>query len=117
MATPLHEPAEKLSAAAIEMHRALVSLIEELEAVDWYTQRVHASGDEELKRVLSHSLDEEKEHASMTLEWIRRNDQAFDRALRAYLFSTAELGEEREVSGAPGGEKTLRIGGLRARKS
>lgn len=83
----LHEPAESLRPETIEMHRALASLIEELEAVDWYAQRVDASRDEALRAVLAHNRDEEKEHAAMTLEWIRRHDRVFDRMLRRYLFT------------------------------
>jgi len=79
------------------MHRALVSLMEELEAVDWYAQRVEATRDEELARVLAHNRDEEKEHASMTLEWIRRHDPEFDTCLRRFLFSSGAIaGEEHE---------------------
>src|SRR5262245_51277063 len=70
----LHEPAERLSTAIIERHRALVSLMEELEAVDWYDQRVEASTDDSIRAVMAHNRDEEKEHAAMTLEWLRRND-------------------------------------------
>src|SRR6185436_12113631 len=68
----LHEAAEKLSPATIDRHRATVSLMEELEAVDWYDQRIDAATDEELKAVLRHNRDEEKEHAAMVLEWLRR---------------------------------------------
>jgi len=95
------------------MHRALVSLIEELEAVDWYGQRVDAAGDEELKSVLAHNRDEEKEHACMTLEWIRRRDRAFDRYLRRFLFQTESIVEsERGANGSA--DPTLGIGSLRA---
>ena len=82
-----HEPLEELSAATRDMHRAIVSLMEELEAVDWYNQRVDACKDQELKAILAHNRDEEKEHASMVLEWIRRNDQKFSAELKDYLFS------------------------------
>jgi hypothetical protein len=68
------------------MHRAIVSLMEELEAVDWYNQRLEACKDEELKAILTHNRDEEKEHASMVLEWIRRRDPSFSRELKEYLF-------------------------------
>jgi len=70
-----------------DMHRAIVSLMEELEAVDWYNQRVDACQDPELRAILAHNRDEEKEHAAMTLEWIRRRDPAFDKELRDYLFT------------------------------
>lgn len=69
-----HEPIERLSAETMDMHRAIQSLMEELEAVDWYNQRIDAATDPELKRILVHNRDEEKEHAAMVLEWIRRRD-------------------------------------------
>jgi ferritin-like protein len=81
-----HEPIEELSDATRDMHRAIVSLMEELEAVDWYNQRLEACKDEELKAILTHNRDEEKEHASMVLEWIRRRDPSFSRELKEYLF-------------------------------
>jgi ferritin-like protein len=81
-----HEPVEELSDATRDMHRAIVSLMEELEAVDWYNQRLEACKDEELKAILTHNRDEEKEHASMVLEWIRRRDPSFSRELKEYLF-------------------------------
>ena len=83
----LHEQPEVLSRRTKNMHRALISLIEELEAVDWYNQRVDACEDEELRAVLAHNREEEKEHAAMLLEWLRRQDNAFDKELRDYLFS------------------------------
>ena len=82
-----HEPIEELSDETRDMHRAITSLMEELEAVDWYNQRVAACKDPELKAILAHNRDEEKEHASMVLEWIRRRDPAFDKELRDYLFT------------------------------
>jgi len=82
-----HEPLEELSDETRDMHRAIVSLMEELEAVDWYQQRVDACKDEELKAILAHNRDEEKEHAAMVLEWIRRKDKTFDKELRDYLFT------------------------------
>jgi uncharacterized protein len=82
-----HEPVEELSDESRDMHRAIVSLMEELEAVDWYQQRVDAAKDEDLKNILAHNRDEEKEHAAMILEWIRRKDGAFDKELRDYLFT------------------------------
>jgi ferritin-like protein len=81
-----HEPVEELSDATRDMHRAIVSLMEELEAVDWYNQRLEACKDEELRAILTHNRDEEKEHASMVLEWIRRRDPSFSRELKEYLF-------------------------------
>src|SRR5580692_1188952 len=85
----LHEAAELLDEATIDHHRAVTSLCEELEAVDWYDQRVDATSDSSLAAVLAHNRDEEKEHAAMTLEWLRRHDPVLDRHLRTYLF-TAE---------------------------
>ena len=82
-----HEPVEELSDETRDMHRAIVSLMEELEAVDWYNQRADACSDQELKAILEHNRDEEKEHASMVLEWIRRKDHAFSKELQDYLFT------------------------------
>src|SRR5262245_27607402 len=84
----LHEAASDLSAKALDDHRAYRSLMEELEAVDWYAQRVEAASDEQLAAVLAHNRDEEKEHAAMVLEWLRRSDPTLDRHLRRYLFTT-----------------------------
>ena len=86
-----HEPVEKLSPETLDFHRAVVSLIEELEAVDWYNQRADACKDEDLKAILQHNRDEEKEHASMVLEWIRRKDPKFSKELKDYLFSTKPI--------------------------
>jgi len=95
-----HEPVEKLSSATQDFHRAVVSLIEELEAVDWYNQRVDATDDEDLAAVLAHNRDEEKEHAAMTLEWLRRRDPKLDQQLRTYLFSDGPITEvEDEAEG------------------
>ena len=82
-----HEPVEELSEATKDMHRAIISLMEELEAVDWYNQRVDACKDSDLKTILIHNRDEEKEHAAMVLEWIRRKDPSFDKELKDYLFT------------------------------
>ncbi|MGC9334147.1 MAG: encapsulin-associated ferritin-like protein [Anaerolineae bacterium] len=82
-----HEPVEELSDATKDMHRALVSLIEELEAVDWYHQRVDVCKDPELRSILAHNRDEEKEHAAMVLEWIRRQDPTFSDELKDFLFT------------------------------
>ncbi|MEP6969842.1 MAG: ferritin-like domain-containing protein, partial [Betaproteobacteria bacterium] len=82
-----HEPIAELSDATRDMHRAIVSLMEELEAVDWYNQRADVCKDPELKAILQHNRDEEKEHASMVLEWIRRRDPKFDHELRDWLFT------------------------------
>lgn len=82
-----HEQTELLSDETKDMHRAITSLMEELEAVDWYNQRVDACTDQELKAILAHNRDEEKEHASMVLEWIRRQDPSFNKELKDYLFT------------------------------
>jgi ferritin-like protein len=98
----LHEPSESLSPAVIDRHRAIVSLQEELEAIDWYDQRVSATDDASLADVLAHNRDEEKEHASMTLEWLRRRDPVFDKHLRTYLFTelpVTEVEAEAEAGG------------------
>jgi len=86
-----HEEIDDLSNETRDMHRAIVSLMEELEAVDWYNQRVDAAKDDELKAILAHNRDEEKEHAAMLLEWIRRKDKRFDKELKDYLFSEAPI--------------------------
>jgi len=101
MATIYHE--QGLSEQAKNLHRALTSLIEELEAIDWYNQRVDVTQDQELKSVLAHNRDEEVEHACMALEWIRRQLPQFDENLRTYLFTTAPITQLEE--GEPGGEE------------
>ncbi|MCI0548603.1 MAG: ferritin-like domain-containing protein [Candidatus Rokubacteria bacterium] len=87
----LHEAEDRLSGTTKDLHRALVSLQEELEAIDWYQQRVEAAEDDELKEILAHNRDEEKEHAAMVLEWIRRHDPGFDGMLREYLFRPGRI--------------------------
>lgn len=118
----LHESPDKLSPATIDRHRAIVSIMEELEAIDWYDQRLEATSDEELKEILRHNRDEEKEHAAMTLEWLRRHDPALDEHLRDYLFTDKPVLEieealdaagEQEDSAADEDEGTLGIGSLR----
>lgn len=89
--TTLHESADALSGRTIDMHRAVVSLIEELEAVDWYNQRAEAAQDPQLQAILKHNRDEEIEHATMTLEWIRRHMDKFDETLKLYLFTTGDI--------------------------
>lgn len=86
-----HEPIAELSDKTRDMHRAIVSLMEELEAVDWYNQRVDACKDDELKKILAHNRDEEKEHAVMVLEWIRRQDPFFDKQLKKFLFTDGAI--------------------------
>jgi len=122
----LHEPAESMSPAVIDRHRAVVSLKEELEAVDWYDQRVAATDDSSLAAVLGHNRDEEKEHAAMTLEWLRRHDAVLDQHLRTYLFTEAPITEveavaEHGASDGGGGTQTrpadgsLGVGSLKGR--
>ena len=92
------ESAESLSKETQDMHRAIKSLVEELEAIDWYNQRADVANDEELRKIIEHNRDEEKEHASMLLEWIRRQDPTFSHELKDYLFtegkSITEIEEE-----------------------
>ena len=90
----LHEPEDQLSAETIDKHRALLSIIEELEAVDWYAQRAEAASDPDLAAVLAHNGDEEKEHMAMALEWLRRRDPVLDRHLRTYLFTEGSIVEQ-----------------------
>jgi ferritin-like protein len=119
----LHEAAELLDEETIDHHRAMTSLCEELEAVDWYDQRVKATSDASLAEVLAHNRDEEKEHASMTLEWLRRRDPKLDEHLRTYLFTTGSiLAIEAEVEAEAGTSTTdspgsLGIGSLKGRES
>ena len=108
----LHEPEERLSEHTKNMHRAIVSLIEELEAVDWYQQRAEAATDDALRAVLEHNRDEEIEHAAMNLEWIRRNNPHFDDMLRTYLFKSAPITEiEQAETAGEGGEEKPRAAG------
>jgi ferritin-like protein len=86
-----HEPATELSEATRDMHRAIVSLMEELEAVDWYNQRADVARDAELRAILEHNRDEEKEHAAMLVEWIRRRDKVLAKELKDYLFTDAPI--------------------------
>jgi ferritin-like protein len=113
----LHEPAERLERETIDHHRAIVSIMEELEAVDWYHQRADATDDPELAAVLVHNRDEEKEHAVMTLEWLRRRDPVLDRHLRTYLFREGDIIEiEHEAEHEDGDARddvSLGIGSLR----
>ena len=88
-----HEPYDQLPPEARDAHRALTSLKEEIEAVDWYSQRVALCHDPQLKAVLAHNRDEEMEHAAMTLEWLRRNMPGWDEVLRTYLFTDAPITE------------------------
>ncbi len=86
-----HEPTGELSVPARDLHRALTSAYEELQAIDWYQQRIETTPDEELRAVLEHNRDEEIEHACMLLEWLRRNVPKFDAALQTYLFQSGSI--------------------------
>lgn len=100
-----HEPVDRLTAEVMDRHRGIQSIMEELEAVDWYDQRVSATNDEELAAVLAHNRDEEKEHAAMGIEWLRRRDEYFDGQLRTYLFTDepiTEVEHEAESDGDDG---------------
>ena len=119
----LHEPLELLDEPTMDRHRAMTSLCEEFEAIDWYDQRVKATSDASLAAVLAHNRDEEKEHAAMILEWLRRRDPALDRNLRSYLFTSGPITELEagtmgsaqgpdEASG-PNGPGSLGIGSLK----
>jgi uncharacterized protein len=89
-----HEPVEDLSDETRDMHRAIVSLMEELEAVDWYNQRAQVCKNPALKAILEHNRDEEKEHASMVLEWIRRQDPIFSKQLKNYMFTNKPISDK-----------------------
>ncbi|HTW54743.1 MAG TPA: ferritin-like domain-containing protein [Stellaceae bacterium] len=114
----LHEDPKALGPGIVDKHRAITSLMEELEAVDWYDQRVAVATDDELKAILAHNRDEEKEHAAMVLEWLRRHDPALDANLRKYLFGeeplAAQIAEEKAEPPAPvAPDGHLGIGDLR----
>lgn len=116
-----HESPDVLKPQTQDRHRAIVSLMEELEAVDWYDQRIDAAQDDELRAILAHNRDEEKEHAAMVLEWLRRRDPKLDEHLRNYLFiekSVLEKEIELEAAGEEGSNSvpedgSLGIGSLR----
>jgi ferritin-like protein len=112
----LHEDAAAMGPEVVNRHRVIVSIMEELEAVDWYDQRVTATDDESLAAVLAHNRDEEKEHAAMALEWLRRNDPSWDRVFRTYLFTDGPITEVEarvEAGGDPmGASGSLGIGQL-----
>ncbi len=117
----LQEPEDRLSPATADRHRAIASLQEELEAIDRYDQRIDATQDAALASVLAHNRDEEKEHAAMLLEWLRRHDEVLDRDLHTYLFTSAavtEIEAEAEASGpgdsaAPSTSGTFGVGSLK----
>ena len=121
-----HEAEERLRPETMDYHRAIVSLMEELEAVDWYNQRIDASEDADLRGILAHNRDEEKEHAAMALEWLRRRDPELDRFLRQYLFTEGSITAiEEEVTeehgaaanGAAANGASLGIGSLLGRNN
>ena len=116
----LHEPQELLDEATIDHHRAMTSLCEELSAIDWYDQRVRATSDQSLAAVLAYNRDDEKEHAAMALEWLRRRDVALDANLRKFLFTSGpitELGDQAEDGASdpadPDASGSLGIGSLK----
>jgi ferritin-like protein len=119
-----HEPIELLSEHTKNTHRAIVSLKEELEAIDWYQQRAEACTDEELRSVLTHNKNEEVEHAMMTLEWLRRTNPVFSTNIATYVNSSGPITEvEKQMSsgGGSGGEagtpsSSLGIGSLKGKK-
>ena len=121
-----HESESKLRPETLDNHRALTSMQEELEAADWYDQRVDAATDEGLKDILAHNRDEEKEHFAMLLEWYRRRDAKMDAHLREYLFTSGSLialeqasaaGSEAGADGAAAGGSSLGIGSLKGGES
>ncbi len=100
-----HEPLEQLSEEARNLHRAIVSLMEELEAIDWYQQRAQACSDPDLQAILVHNQNEEIEHATMLMEWLRRHQPTFNSAYKRYLFTDTPITaieEQPEASGAGG---------------
>jgi len=114
----LHEDAKKIGAETVDRHRAITSLMEELEAIDWYEQRIKATDDEELRAILAHNRDEEKEHAAMVLEWLRRRDHELSAQLKAYLFKDGPIRERTEAkasaaSSSATADGSLGIGSLR----
>ena len=119
----LHEDATKLGPEVIDQHRAIVSLMEELEAVDWYNQRAKATANRELRAILEHNRDEEKEHASMVLEWLRRSDPKLMQHLKTFLFSEGPIteieaemvqdGADAEGGASVSADGSLGIGSLR----
>jgi ferritin-like protein len=121
-----HEPLNLLSERSKDLHRAITSLMEELEAIDWYQQRAEATQDPELRAVLAHNRDEETEHAMMVLEWLRRNNPVFDVNIRNYLMKTGpitqiEAAEKEGGAAAKGGAAaagvtsgSLGVGSLRS---
>lgn len=125
--TTLHESEDKLPTEVVDRHRAIVSLMEELEAVDWYDQRAATATDPELRGILAHNRDEEKEHAMMVLEWLRRNDATLNEMIETYVGRSGSIvGAEEEATGKNGGDSasspsgdssgSLGIGSLRGKE-
>jgi uncharacterized protein len=124
-----HEPADLLPESTKDFHRAIVSLMEELEAIDWYQQRADVTKDEALRAIMIHNRNEEAEHAMMTLEWLRRRDAKIDEVTHTYLFAEGEITGIEEAKKAaqgagaaggagqtaPVGSPSLGIGSLRNR--
>jgi ferritin-like protein len=108
----LHEAKEDLRPETLDRHRGIVSLIEELEAMDWYVQRIDAAGDPALAEVLAHNRDEEAEHAAMSLEWLRRTDPVLSKLLRQYLFTEGSIVAVEEAGEGGDGEAASADGGL-----
>jgi uncharacterized protein len=100
----LHAPRERLTRATLSHHHAIVSLMEELDAVDWYRQRAEDAEDAPLREILLHNMREEIEHACMILEWLRRNDSEWSKEMDTYLYTKAPITEieEAEESGQGG---------------
>ena len=120
--TTLHEDPATLSPESVDRHRAIVSLMEELEATDWYDQRVQATSDDELRSILAHNRDEEKEHAAMLLEWLRRNDPKMAEHLKKYLYKPGPIHDAKDAGGgapapAAASDRSLGIGSLRVKES
>lgn len=120
MTIEYHEPPEELKPETREIHRALTTVCEELEAIDWYQHRLDVSHDGELRSVIEHNRNEEMEHAAMTLEWLRRRIPEFDEQLRKYLFTEGAILEPRAAAESVPTEngalaRGLGVGSLRKR--
>jgi len=109
----LHEDRETLGPDILDRHRAISTIMEELEAIDRYDQRIKASGNAELQAMLRHNRNEEKEHCSMLLEWLRRHDREFETHLRTYLFSEGPIREASAGDAIPATGGGLSIGSLK----
>ncbi|MFP4431392.1 MAG: encapsulin-associated ferritin-like protein [Spirochaetaceae bacterium] len=116
MSSQYHEPPEELAAKTRDLTRVLVSLKEEVEAIDWYNQRIELSTDPQVAKILKHNQEEEMEHACMALEYLRRNMDGWDEALRTYLFTEGDITELEEIAmgrnGASGAARSAGTGSL-----